>query len=839
LAMQSELPPGLKSLLIGGDRVTSLPSGLPPSLRIVNNYGPTETTVVATSGEIEPSAGDAVYPIGKPIANTRIYLLDENQALVPLGAVGELYIGGAGVARGYLNRPDLTAQRFLADPFARAAGDAEARMYRTGDLARYQPDGNIVFLGRNDEQVKVRGFRVEPGEIEAQLTTHEAVREAIVVARQDPAGNARLLAYVSLQKSAPRTELVRGLREHLAARLPEYMVPAAFVVLDALPLTPNGKVDRRALPEPDDDAFAQAQYEAPQGETEQTIAALWAELLGVERVGRHDNFFALGGHSLLAVQLIERLRQIGLTLAIRDLFEQPALAALSATLGQSREVVVPENRIGPDTRAITPDLLPLADLSQTDIDRIVAQVPGGIANIQDIYALSPLQDGILFHHILSTHGDPYLLSAHLAFTDRAALDRYLHAIARLVERHDILRTAVLWDGLGSPVQVVLRQASVEVSELVLDGNGEAIAKQLQDRIHPARYRMDLAQAPLLRFVVAEEAGGRWQAIMLLHHLVGDHSTLAILNEEVQATIDGQAHLLPEPQPYRNLVAHARLGLPASAHEAFFSKMLGDVDTPTLPFGLALAHDDMAPVYEARRIVPVALDARLRALSRTIGVSLAAMCHLAWAMVLARTSGQRQVVFGTVLFGRMAAGAGSDRTMGLYINTLPLRIDIDATDVRAAVRDTQIRLAGLLAHEHASLALVQRCSGIGANVPLFSALLNYRHNVRLDAPSQWPCDVELLEAHERTNYPVTLSVEDYGDALEFAAQVIAPELPDRICAYMQHALEQLADALDAGSGSLDHLQVVPEDERALLIDTLNATDAPYDRNQYLHGLFEAQ
>ncbi|MBU9167458.1 non-ribosomal peptide synthetase, partial [Burkholderia gladioli] len=839
LAMQSELPPGLKSLLIGGDRVTSLPLGLPPSLRIVNNYGPTETTVVATSGEIEPSAGDAVYPIGKPIANTRIYLLDENQALVPLGAVGELYIGGAGVARGYLNRPDLTAQRFLADPFARAAGDAEARMYRTGDLARYQPDGNIVFLGRNDEQVKVRGFRVEPGEIEAQLATHEAVREAIVVARQDPAGNARLLAYVSLQESAPRTELVRGLREHLAARLPEYMVPAAFVVLDALPLTPNGKVDRRALPEPDDEAFAQAQYEAPQGETEQTIAALWAELLGVERVGRHDNFFALGGHSLLAVQLIERLRQIGLTLAIRDLFEQPALAALSATLGQSREVVVPENRIGPDTRAITPDLLPLADLSQTDIDRIVAQVPGGIANIQDIYALSPLQDGILFHHVLSTHGDPYVLSAHLAFADRAALDRYLHAISRLVERHDILRTAVLWEGLGSPVQVVLRRASVEVSELVLDGNGEAIAKQLQDRIHPARYRMDLAQAPLLRFVVAEEAGGRWQAIMLLHHLVGDHSTLAILNEEVQATIDGQAHLLPEPQPYRNLVAHARLGLPASAHEAFFSKMLGDVDTPTLPFGLALAHDDMAPVYEARRIVPVGLDARLRALSRTIGVSLATMCHLAWAMVLARTSGQRQVVFGTVLFGRMAAGAGSDRTMGLFINTLPLRIDIDATDVRAAVRDTQIRLAGLLAHEHASLALAQRCSGIGANVPLFSALLNYRHNVRLDAPSQWPCDVELLEAHERTNYPVTLSVEDYGDALEFAAQVIVPELSDRICAYMQHALEQLADALDAGSGSLDHLQVVPEDERALLIDTLNATDAPYDRNQYLHGLFEAQ
>ncbi|WP_334016563.1 amino acid adenylation domain-containing protein [Burkholderia gladioli] len=330
LAMQSELPPGLKSLLIGGDRVTSLPSGLPPSLRIVNNYGPTETTVVATSGEIEPSAGDTVYPIGKPIANTRIYLLDEHQALVPLGAVGELYIGGAGVARGYLNRPDLTAQRFLADPFARAEGDAEARMYRTGDLARYQPDGNIVFLGRNDEQVKVRGFRVEPREIETQLATHEAVREAIVIARQDPAGNARLLAYVSLQDAAPCAELVRDLREHLAARLPEYMVPAAFVVLDALPLTRNGKVDRRALPEPDDEAFVQAQYEAPQGETEQTIAVLWAELLGVERVGRHDNFFALGGHSLLATRMLARLREsFGHDVSIRTLFEAPTVSQLA------------------------------------------------------------------------------------------------------------------------------------------------------------------------------------------------------------------------------------------------------------------------------------------------------------------------------------------------------------------------------------------------------------------------------------------------------------------------------------------------------------------------------
>ncbi|RQS02351.1 amino acid adenylation domain-containing protein, partial [Burkholderia sp. Bp9002] len=649
----------------------------------------------------------------------------------------------------------------------------------------------------------------------------------------------RLLAYVVLHEDAPRVELVRELREHLVARLPEYMVPAAFIVIDALPLTANGKLDRRALPEPDDDAFVQTQYEAPQGEIENTLDTLWTELLGVERVGRRDNFFVLGGHSLIAVQLIERLRQVGLTLAIRDLFEQPVLAALALTLDQLREVVVPENRITPDTQAITPELLPLVDLSQADIDRLVAQVPGGIANIQDIYALSPLQDGILFHHVLSTRGDPYLLTAQMAFADRASLDRYLHAIQRLVERHDILRTAVLWEGLGAPVQVVLRRARVDVTELAVDDASAPVAQQLQDRFHPGRYKMDLTQAPLLRFVIAEAAGGRWHALMLLHHLVGDHSTLAILNDEVEATIGGQAHLLPTPQPYRNLVAQARLGVPASVHEAFFSMMLEDVDTPTLPFGLTLEHGDMAPVYDARRAVPAELDARLRTLSRNIGVSLATLCHLAWALVLARTSGQRHVVFGTVLFGRMAAGAGADRTMGLYINTLPLRIDIDATDVRTAVRDTQVRLAGLLAHEHASLALAQRCSGIDANGALFSALLNYRHNMRIDGHAQWPSGVELLDAHERTNYPVTLSVEDYGDALELAAQVVAPELPDRICAYMQCALEQLANALDAGASPLERIQVVPEDERDLLIDTLNATDVEYDRQQCMHGLFEEQ
>ncbi|WP_146064139.1 phosphopantetheine-binding protein, partial [Mycetohabitans endofungorum] len=396
--------------------------------------------------------------VGTRIPDLTIYLLDAHSQPVPLGAVGELSIGGAGVARGYLNRPALTAERFVPDPFS---DDAGARLYKTGDVARYLPDGNLEFVGRNDDQVKIRGFRIEPGEIEACLTAHPQVRDAVVLATGEGSAK-RLVAYVQAEADA---HLASTLRAQVAASLPEYMVPSAFVRLDAWPLTPNGKLDRRALPAPDDEALAHQAYEAPQGELETTLATIWAELLSVERVGRHDSFFALGGHSLLAVQLIERLRRRGLSVSVRLLFEAPTLSALAQTLGQRRDVAVPPNVITPDTTAITPSMLPLIELTQADIDKIVEQVPGGVANIQDIYALSPLQDGLLFHHLLASTGDPYLLIVQLAFDTRARLDQYLHALQQVIDRHDILRTAFVWEGLSTPAQVVWRHARLPVTEL--------------------------------------------------------------------------------------------------------------------------------------------------------------------------------------------------------------------------------------------------------------------------------------------------------------------------------------------------------------------------------------
>ncbi|TDB47516.1 non-ribosomal peptide synthetase [Photorhabdus luminescens] len=834
----SPVLPQMKNLIVGGDIldphvIAQVLRNNPPQ-QLLNAYGPTEGATFTTTYRIDAlAAGTTNIPIGRPIANTRVYLLDEQGQPVPLGRMGEIYVGGDGVACGYLNRPELTAERFVVDPFSDAS---DARMYRTGDLARYLPDGNLEFLGRNDQQVKIRGFRIEPGEIAARLVEYSAVREAVVLALGE-GQNKQLVAYVLAE---PDNELPTHLREHLSARLPDYMVPVAFVRLDEFPLTPNGKLDRRALPAPGEDAFARQVYAAPQGEREIALATIWRELLGIEQISRHDSFFALGGHSLLGVRMIEQLRHLGLTLAARDLFQSPVLAELAQTLGQHQMVAVPPNIITPATTALTPEMLPLIDLTQPEIDHIVEQVPGGVVNIQDIYALSPLQDGILFHHLLAKEGDPYLLAYPMIFADRGLLDRYLFAVQQVVDRHDILRTAFIWQGLSIPAQVVWRQAPLSVTELTLNPSDGTVSDQLAQRFDPQQYRLDLSQAPLLRFVIAQETDGRWYVLQLQHHLIGDHTTLEVMNREVRAYLDGQDDNLPAPVPFRNLVAQARQGVDQTEHHRFFTDMLAEVDEPTLPFGLTEVHRDGSQVIQAHRMLSPTLNDRLRAQARRLGVSLATLCHLAWAQVLSRTSGQEKVVFGTVLFGRMAAGEGADSGMGLFINTLPLRLDIDDTSVQDSVRVAHTRLAGLLDYEHASLALAQRCSGVQGGTPLFSSLLNYRHNEQPMIPHEAMPGIEFLGEQERTNYPFVLSVEDGGATLGLTAQVVQPFDSERVCGYMQQALESLVDTLElAPETPIRALNVLPASERTLLLETWNATETPYPEQRCIHQLIEQQ
>ncbi|HYP01166.1 MAG TPA: non-ribosomal peptide synthetase, partial [Pyrinomonadaceae bacterium] len=314
----------LQTLLVGGE---AFPVSLAEELagvfegKLLNMYGPTETTIWSTTYELR--GAEPQIPIGRPVANTQIYILDRRLRPVPVGVEGELYIGGDGLARGYLNHPELTAEKFIPDPFGARAG---ARLYHTGDAARYLPDGRIEFLGRVDQQLKIRGYRIEPGEIESVLGEHGAVAEAVVVAREDKPGEVRLVAYLVM-----RTPLATGeLRQFLKQRLPDYMIPATFVTLDAMPLTPNGKLNRRALPASSTPGTSAADYVAPQSDLERTIAGIWQDALQVERLSMHDNFFDLGGHSLLMAQVHARLREVLQTeVPVIELFKYPTVSSLA------------------------------------------------------------------------------------------------------------------------------------------------------------------------------------------------------------------------------------------------------------------------------------------------------------------------------------------------------------------------------------------------------------------------------------------------------------------------------------------------------------------------------
>ncbi|WP_198688448.1 non-ribosomal peptide synthetase, partial [Xenorhabdus lircayensis] len=835
LAPDADLPDLMTLVLAGETCPPALVKQWASGRRMINAYGPTECTVCATLYLCDVR-DEKAPPIGQPIANTQIYILDAQGQPVPLGVTGEIHIGGAGVTRGYLNRPALTAERFIPDPFSAAP---DARLYKTGDLGRWLPDGNIEYLGRNDFQVKLRGFRIELGEIETRLAQCSGVREAVVIDREDIAGEKRLVAYLRPQSGV---ELVPAeLRQQLAQHLADYMLPSAFVTLETFPLTPNGKLDRQALPDPEQSAVATRGYEAPEDELETLLAQIWQELLGLEHVGRHDHFFELGGHSLMAVSLIERLRGAGWLLDVRSVFSTPVLAEMAQMIQthQGKPVfVVPSNRITEDCTILTPDLLPLVKLSQTELDTIVNTVPGGAANVQDIYPLAPLQEGILFHHRLQEQGDTYLLNSLVAFDSRTRLDAFLGALQQVIDRHDILRTAICWQGLTQPVQVVWRQASLSVNTFV-PVSTENVLAQLQTHTNPRQRRHDLSQAPLLTADIAyDQTSHEWLLALGFHHLIGDHMTLELIIAEIRLLLQGRTGELPNSLPYRNFIAQT-LSVPVSVHEDYFRTQLADVDEPTAPFGLLNVQGDGEDVSEIHIPLDTTLAQAIRNHSRYLGISPSVMFHVAWAQVLAQTSGRDDVVFGTVLLGRLQGSAGADRVMGLFINTLPLRVSLAGRSALEVVQATYRDLTTLLEHEQAPLALAQRCSGVTPPMPLFSALLNYRHSQPDADDTTWD-GMRLLATEERTNYPLTLSVDDLGEGFNLVAQAISGIDPTRVANYLVTAISGLIEALATESQqSILSLSVLPTAERQQLLVDFNATQADFPQDALIHELFEQQ
>ena len=811
-----------RTVLIGGEAIdATLWQQLrgASAIEFHNMYGPTECTVDATMSVI--GAGDTAPHIGRALDNMRIYLLDAARRLVPRGSVGEVYIGGAGVARGYLNRPELTAERFLPDPLV-----ASARMYRTGDLARYLPDGRLVYLGRNDRQVKVRGFRVELGEIEARLTALALVSEAVVLARDASEGGAeqRLVAYVVPQDAdLDSAALVTTLRTELAAQLPDYMLPSAFVRLAELPLTSNGKLDRKALPAPDDEAYASRAYVAPQGALEQAMAGLWQALLETQQVGREDDFFELGGHSLLAVRLMVHIRQtFGAELPVVTLFANPTLAALSRAVAEA----------GGDLAA------PVESSSIPALPRD-GRLPLSFAQ-QRLWFLSQWEGVSVIYHV------PTALRMR-GTIDCAALRRSLDA---LMARHEALRSVFeLVD--GEPVVRLLPAATaLPLIEHDLSGTPDAPMHLEQLAKVEARTPFDLRHGPLIRARLVRMASDNHVLLLTLHHIISDRWSSGIMSRELgvfyQAFVQGATATLPALGiQYPDYAAWQRDWLSGERLQRqtdyWRSALAG---APAL---LELPTDRPRPAQQdfAAAQVPVLLDTQLtgavKRLSQRHGTTMFMTLLAAWSLVLSRLAGQNDVVVGTPTANR--GHAQTEGLIGFFINTLALRVNLDELpDTRELLART--RTASLAAQDHQDLPFEQVVELLQPkrrldHTPIFQVLLNW-HNNDPGLPDFPDVHVDVLDVGVQSvkfdlELNLTESDEQITGELSYATALFDASTMERHVGYLESALRAMVRDDERPLTAAD---ILGDQERALL-QSWNDTRTPYRQDCCAHRLFEEQ
>nr|WP_221375296.1 non-ribosomal peptide synthetase [Actinoplanes polyasparticus] len=746
-----------------------------PQAGLHNLYGPTEASVDVTSWPAARGAGRGTVPIGGPVWNTRVSVLDAFLRPVPVGVPGELYLSGVQLARGYRGRPDLTADRFVADPFG-APGE---RMYRTGDQVRWIEPGVLEFLGRGDGQVKIRGLRVELGEIEAALTAQPGVDTAVVLLREDRPGVAHLVAYVI--GSGPVDE------DALRRVLPDHMVPAAFVRLDALPVSVNGKLDRAALPAPD---FAAASTgTVARNPREQLLCDLFGEVLGMPSVGVDDDFFRLGGDSIVSIQLAGRARAAGLSLTLRQIFQLRTPAALAAAAGAAFT-----------TAAGGGALVELTDAETTEI-------AGLGLDVAEVLPLSPLQSGLLFHAAFDDGGLD-LYTVQMVFDLPATVDpaRLRAAAQALLQRHANLRASFHQLGSGRPVAVVARAAvlpwaSADLSEL----DGPELEEAWQLCLAEEGRRFDPAVAPLLRMMLVRTREG-FRLVLTHQHMLLDGWSRGPLMDELAALYAGTAER--EPVPYRDFLAWLSAQDRGAAEEAWRDALAGVADATRL----APADPQREPVVPAliEHELPLDVTAALTALARSRGLTLNTLVQAAWSIVLGRLTGRDDVVFGATVSGRPAQLPGVERMIGLFINTVPVRVRIDpAEPAQALLARVQDEQSALLDHQYLGLADIQRLAGAGE---LFDTLLiveNYPDRDE-DGPETLLSAAE-AGGRDATHYPLTWVV-DPGErlriGLEHRTDLFPAPVAGRLVAAVTAVLTSFAGDPSRPVGRLD--LVVGED-----------------------------
>ncbi|KUN95706.1 non-ribosomal peptide synthetase [Streptomyces caeruleatus] len=770
--------------------------------RIFNEYGVTEATVTTTvSPPLDPGAAPA---IGAPIANSQVYVLDAGMLPVLPGAVGELYIAGAGVARGYLRRPELTARRFVPCPY----GPPGSRMYRTGDLVRWRDDGQLEYVGRADSQVKIRGFRVELGEIEAVLARQEPVGAVVATVWEERPGSKRLVAHVV---PAPGAVLdLDEVRRRAARSLPDHMVPIV-VELDAVPVTPNGKVDRRALPAPDLSAAGTGR--PPRDDREEILCALFAQVLGLDRFGAEDSFFGRGGDSILALRLVAQAHRAGVDFAVGDVFRYPTVAQLAPhtrMVGRTADGTDGSDAIdgtaATGAAGLTPADLPLVRLDQAEIDALVAAHPG----MSDVLPLTPLQQGLLFHNLLSRGGvDSY--AAQLRFELDGRLDTAVLRVAAtsLLERHAGLRAAFRHADTEEPVQIVCEGLRPPWAERDLSGmpqderEAEALRLAADERARP----FDMTAPPLLRFLVLKLADDRHRVILTAHHILWDGWSTAILVRELFTLYGrgGDRAGLPPARTPRDYLAWLAAQDRSASRRAWATALSG-LTGPT-----QVADGVPGPAGEHQEHLTHELDAglseALTAYCRAHGVTLSTAVHAAWGLLLARITGSDDVLFGTSVSGRPAQLPGVEDIVGLLTNTVPVRLRLRAGEAMSAtLARLQEEQLSLVPHHHLALTDIQRQAadpegGAGLRYSggaLFDTAITFV-NGSLEAGGPTGVDglrLAALDVTDGTHYPlrlVALSGRTLTLRLGHRPDVFSRAEAERLLTRLVHTLQALPEA----------------------------------------------
>ncbi|WP_339187721.1 non-ribosomal peptide synthetase DhbF [Bacillus sp. FSL M8-0025] len=796
-ALVTSEPEKLRGLrvLVGGE---ALPSGLLQALQdlhcsVTNLYGPTETTIWSAAAFLEEGL-QGVPPIGKPIWNTQVYVLDNGLQPVPPGVVGELYIAGTGLARGYFHRPDLTAERFVADPY----GPPGTRMYRTGDQARWRADGSLDYIGRADHQIKIRGFRIELGEIDAVLANHPHIEQASVVVREDQPGDKRLAAYVVADGAIDTAEL----RRYMGASLPDYMVPAAFVEMDELPLTPNGKLDRKALPAPD--FSTSVSDRAPRTPQEEILCDLFAEVLGLARVGIDDSFFELGGHSLLAARLMGRIREVmGAELGIAKLFDEPTVAGLAAhlDLAQSARPAL--------QRAERPEKIPL----------------------------SFAQRRLWFLHCLEGPSPTYNIPVAVRLSGELDQGLLKAALYDLVCRHESLRT-IFPESQGTSYQHIL-DADQAHPELHVT---EIAEKELSDRLAEAvRYSFDLAAEPAFRAELFVIGPDEYVLLLLVHHIVGDGWSLTPLTRDLGTAYAARCHgRSPEWAP---------LAVQYADYALWQQELLGNEDNPNsliagqlafwketlknLPDQLELPTDYSRPAEPSHdgdtihfRIEPE-FHKRLQELARTNRVSLFMVLQSGLAALLTRLGAGTDIPIGSPIAGRNDDALGD--LVGLFINTLVLRTDTSGDPSFRELLD-RVRKVNLAAYDNQDLPFERLVEVLNparsrATHPLFQIMLAFQNTP--DAELHLP-DMESslrINSVGSAKFDLTLEISEDRLAdgtpngmeglLEYSTDLFKRETAQALADRLMRLLEAAESDPDKQIGNLDIL--APEERSSMVTD----------------------